>query len=160
MSIGTAAGGNTVARSLNRSAVNRGMLSVLIQVQPELGGAEAAPAEGQEGGTMRAGLRSVNVLLSASKKTDPMPVDDIRSEFDLIIVHATSLALQPDAAALAAHADLVILVVGAGSVDSAAMSRATAVLSRFGAVPTGLVINRVPAGSVAPLPEREALGVG
>jgi uncharacterized protein involved in exopolysaccharide biosynthesis len=160
MSIGKAAGGNTVARSLNRSAVNRGMLSVLIQVQPELGGAEAASAEGQEDGTTRAGLRSVNLLLSASKKADPLPVDDIRSEFDLIIVHATSLALQPDAAALAAHADLVILVVGAGSVDSAAMSRATAVLSKFGAVPTGLVINRVPAGSAAPHPEREALRVG
>lgn len=160
MSIGKAAGGNTVARSLNRSAVNSGMLSVLIQVQPELGGAEAMPAQGQEDGTTRAGLRSVNVLLSASKKDDPLPVDDIRSEFDLIIVHATSLALQPDAAALAAHADLVILVVGAGSVDSAAMSRATAVLSKFGAVPTGLVINRVPADSTTRHPEREALGVG
>jgi uncharacterized protein involved in exopolysaccharide biosynthesis len=157
MSIGKAAGGNTVARSLNRSAVNRGMLSVLVQVQPELGGAEAMPAQGQKDGTTRAGLRSVNVLLSASNKADPLPVDDIRSEFDLIIVHATSLALQPDAAALAAHADLVILVVGAGSVDSAAMSRATAALSKFGAVPTGLVINRVPAGSATRHSEREAL---
>jgi uncharacterized protein involved in exopolysaccharide biosynthesis len=160
MSIGKAAGGNTVARSLNRSAVNRGMLSVLIQVQqPEVGGAEATPAEGQEDSTTRADLRSINVLLSTSKKADPLPVDDIRSEFDLIIVHATSLALQPDAAALADHADLVILVVGAGSVDSAAMSRATAMLSKFGPVPTGLVINRVPAGSAKPHPEREALGM-
>jgi uncharacterized protein involved in exopolysaccharide biosynthesis len=160
MSIGRAAGGNTVARSLNRSAVNRGMLSVLIQVQPELGGAEALPVQQQEDGTTRAGLRSVNLLLSASKKADSLPVDDIRSEFDLIIVHVTSLALQPDAAALAAHADLVILVVDAGSVDSAAMSRATALLSRFGDVPTGLVINRVPARSARPVPEREALGFG
>jgi uncharacterized protein involved in exopolysaccharide biosynthesis len=160
MSIGKSAGGNTVARSLNRSAVNRGMLSVLIQVQqPEVGGAEATSAEGQEDSTTRADLRSINVLLSASKKADPLPVDDIRSEFDLIIVHATSLALQPDAAALADHADLVILVVGAGSVDSAAMSRATAMLSKFGPVPTGLVINRVPAGSAKPRPEREALGM-
>jgi hypothetical protein len=135
------------------------MLSVLIQVQPEVGGVEATSAEGQEDSTTRADLRSVNVLLSASKKADPLPVDDIRSEFDLIIVHATSLALQPDAAALADHADLVILVVGAGSVDSAAMSRATAMLSRFGPVPTGLVINRVPAGSAKPHPEREALGM-
>jgi uncharacterized protein involved in exopolysaccharide biosynthesis len=159
MSIGKAAGGNTVARSLNRSAVNRGMLSVLIQVQPEVGGAEAMSAEEQEDSTMRADLRSVNVLLSASKKADPLPLDDIRSEFDLIIVHATSLTLQPDAAALADHADLVILVVGAGSVDSAAMSRATAMLSKFGPVPTGLVINRVPAGSAKSHPEREALGM-
>jgi uncharacterized protein involved in exopolysaccharide biosynthesis len=160
MSIGKAAGGNTVARSLNRSAVNRGMLSVLIQVQrPEVGDAEATSAEGQKDSTTRADLRSINALLSASKKADPLPVDDIRSEFDLIIVHATSLALQPDAAALADHADLVILVVGAGSVDSAAMSRATAMLSKFGPVPTGLVINRVPASSAKSHPEREALGM-
>jgi uncharacterized protein involved in exopolysaccharide biosynthesis len=160
MSIGKAAGGNTVARSLNRSAVNRGMLSVLIQVQqPEVDGAEATSAKEQQDSTTRADLRSINALLSASKEADPLPVDDIRSEFDLIIVHATSLAIQPDAAALADHADLVILVVGAGSVDSAAMSRATAMLSKFGPVPTGLVINRVPAGSAKPHPEREALGM-
>lgn len=159
MSIGKAAGGNTVARSLNRSAVNRGMLSVLIQVQQPEVGAEATSDEGQADSSMRADLRSINVLLSASKKADPLPVDDIRSEFDLIIVHVTSLAMQPDAAALADHADLVILVVGAGSVDSAAMSRATAMLSKFGPVPTGLVINRAPAVSAKPHPEREALGM-
>ncbi len=158
MSIGKGAGGNTVARSLNRSGLGKGMLSVLIQVQPELGRAEAMPAERQGEGITRADLQSVQALLGASKKTAPLPVDDIRSEFDLVIVHATSLALQPEAVAMAAHADLVVLVVRDGAVDSAAMRRATAALSRFGAVPTGLVINHVPAVSAAP-PARAALGL-
>ncbi|OAF14925.1 lipopolysaccharide biosynthesis protein [Bradyrhizobium centrolobii] len=159
MSVGKGAGGNTVARSLNRWAVSKGELSVLIQVQPDLGGVEVVPAKGQVDGATTAGFRSVNVLLSASKRPEPLRADDIRSEFDLIVVHATSLALQPEAMALAAHADLVILVVREGAVDSAAMRRATAALSRFGGVPTGLVINRVPAGSSAPHRQGEALGL-
>jgi len=126
-------------------------------VEPDLGGAEAALTTGQANGATMAGFRSVNVLLSASKSPEPLPADDIRSEFDLIVVHATSLALQPEATALAAHADLVVLVVREGAVESAAMRRATVALSRFGGVSTGLVINRVPAASSAPDRQAEAL---
>src|SRR6202012_79595 len=39
LSVGKGSGGNTVARSLNRAALNSGLLSVLVQVQPEFGGA-------------------------------------------------------------------------------------------------------------------------
>ncbi|OAF18643.1 exopolysaccharide transport family protein [Bradyrhizobium neotropicale] len=158
MSVGKGAGGNTVARSLNRWAVNQGKLSVLIQVQPDLGGAAAAP-KGQAEGASMASFRSVDVLLGASRSSEPLPADDIRSEFDLIVVHATSLALQPEATALAAHADLVILVVREDAVDSAAMRRATAALARFGGVPTGLVVNRVPNASPAPQRQGAALGL-
>ena len=42
LSVGKSAGGNTVARSLNRAAVNRGMMSVLIRLQPEFAGAPAS----------------------------------------------------------------------------------------------------------------------
>ncbi|MFB9263804.1 GumC family protein [Bradyrhizobium erythrophlei] len=159
LSIGKGAGGNTVARSLNRAALGKGRLSVLIQLQPQLGGADAAPAERQEEGVTRADLQSVDALLSASKKIAPLPADDIRSEFDLIIVHATSLALQPEAVAMAAYADVVLLVVRADAVDSAAMRRANVALSRFGAVPIGLVINHAPAASPATPPERAVLGL-
>src|SRR5262249_26061368 len=98
-------------------------------------------------------------LLSASRKVDVRPADDIRSEFDLIIVHATSLALQPEAVTLAVHADLVILVVHADELGSAAMQRVTAALSRFDAGPTGVIINHDPAGSTVPQSERKALGL-
>lgn len=159
MSVGKRAGGNTVARSLNRWAVNRGKLSVLIRVEPDLGGAGAGLAKGQADGVSIANFRSVDALLGASRKAEPLPVDDIRSEFDLIVVHATSLALQPEAAALAAHADVVILVAREDSVDSAAMRRAIAGLSRFGGVPTGIVVNHVPADPTSARRRGEVLGL-
>lgn len=152
LSVGKRAGGNTVARSLNRWAVNTGKLSVLIRVEPDLGGAGFghAKAQAQPEGMTTADFRSVDELLGAGKRPDASPADDIRSEFDLIVVHATSLALQPEAAALAAYADLVILVAREDAVDSAAMRRATAALSRFVGVPTGMVVNHVPADPSAP----------
>ncbi|MGX0966418.1 uncharacterized protein involved in exopolysaccharide biosynthesis [Bradyrhizobium japonicum] len=149
LSVGKSAGGNTVARSLNRAAVNRGMMSVLIRLQPEFAGHQPPVTEWQDGSTT-AGLQSIDELLSAGRKADARPEDDIRSEFDLIVVHASNLALQPDAIALAAHADLMIPVVRAGELGSAAMRRVTAALSRYNTVPTGLVVNHAPAGSVAP----------
>lgn len=152
LSVGKRAGGNTVARSLNRWAVNTGKLSVLIRVEPDLGGAGLghAKAQAQPEGMTTADFRSVDELLGAGKRPDASPADDIRSEFDLIVVHATSLALQPEAAALAGYADLVILVAREDAVDSAAMRRATAALSRFVGVPTGMVVNHVPADPSAP----------
>ncbi|MBR0916375.1 GumC family protein [Bradyrhizobium japonicum] len=149
LSVGKGAGGNTVARSLNRAAVNRGMMSVLIRLQPEFAGHQPPVTEWQDGSTT-AGLQSIDELLSAGRKADARPEDDIRSEFDLIVVHASNLVLQPDAIALAAHADLIIPVVRAGELGSAAMRRVTAALSRYNTVPTGLVVNHAPAGSVAP----------
>ncbi|WLB54973.1 GumC family protein [Bradyrhizobium japonicum] len=149
LSVGKGAGGNTVARSLNRAAVNRGMMSVLIRLQPEFAGHQPPVTEWQDGSTT-AGLQSIDELLSAGRKADARPEDDIRSEFDLIVVHASNLALQPDAIALAAHADLIIPVVRAGELGSAAMRRVTAALSRYNTAPTGLVVNHAPAGSLAP----------
>ena len=156
LSVGKSAGGNTVARSLNRAAVNRGMMSVLIRLQPEFAGAPAPVTEWQDGSTT-AGLQSIDELLSAGRKADARPEDDIRSEFDLIIVHAGNLALQPGAIALAALADLIVPVVRADELRSAAMRRVTAALSRYNTVPTGLVVNHAPAGSEAPHPDDGAL---
>lgn len=150
LSVGKRAGGNTVARSLNRWAVNTGKLSVLVRVEPDLGGAQAAHAKAQAEGMTTADFGSVDELLGAGKRPDASPADDIRSEFDLIVVHATALALQPEAAGLAAHADLVILVAREDALDSAAMRRATAALSRLVGVPTGIVVNHVPADPSAP----------
>ncbi|MCJ9701880.1 MULTISPECIES: exopolysaccharide transport family protein [unclassified Bradyrhizobium] len=158
LSVGKSAGGNTVARSLNRAAVTRGMMSVLIRLQGEFAGHQPPVTEWNDGSTT-AGLQSIDELLSAGRKADASPEDDIRSEFDLIIVHAGNLALQPDAIALAAHADLIVLVARAGELGSAAMRRVTTALSRYEAVPTGLVVNHAPAGSLSPHPEGGALGL-
>jgi uncharacterized protein involved in exopolysaccharide biosynthesis len=159
MSVGKRAGGNTVARSLNRWAVNQGKLSVLIRVEPDLGGAGAGEARGHADGTTTASFPGVDVLLRAGRRPELSPADDIRSEFDLIVVHASSLALQPEAAALAAHADLVMLVAREDAIDSAAMRRVTAALSRFGSVLTGIVVNRVPADPSSARRRGEVLGL-
>ncbi|MBR0893445.1 GumC family protein [Bradyrhizobium tropiciagri] len=141
LSVEAGAGGSTVARSLNRSAVKNGMLSVLIEMEARR--VEAAPPQGS--GIIKSDLPSVVELLGASSKAPPYPPDDIRADFGLIIVDASALAMQPAAVALAAHADLVILVVREGAAGSAAIGKARADLSRFGAVPTALVVNRVAA---------------
>ncbi|MHC2256493.1 uncharacterized protein involved in exopolysaccharide biosynthesis [Bradyrhizobium embrapense] len=155
LSVETGAGGSTVARSLNRSAVKNGMLSVLIEMEPSR--TEAAPPQGS--GIIKADLPSVVELLGASSKAPPYPRDDIRADFGLIIVDASSLALQPAVVALAAQADLVILVVREGAADAAAIGKARADLSKFGSVPIALVVNRVAANAAAGNPQREALGL-
>jgi uncharacterized protein involved in exopolysaccharide biosynthesis len=152
-------GSSTVARSLNMSAVNEGMLSVLIQVQSDLARAKTASAERQVAGISKASLRSVSVLLGEGQNVSPAAADDIRSEFDLIVVDAPSVTAQPDVAAVAAHADLVILVVRDGTADPAAIHEATAALSKFSAAPTGIVVNHAPARSTSPELQNEALGL-
>ena len=153
LSVETGAGGSTIARSLNRSAVKNGMLSVLIEMNPS--GEATAPPQGS--GVIKADLRSIVELLSASRKAPPLPSDDIRAEFDLIIVDASSLGPRPDAATLAAYADLIILVASDGATDAVRKMRTD--LSRFGSVPTTLVVNRVPVGSTARGAQREGLGL-
>lgn len=155
LSVEAGAGGSTVARSLNRSAVKNGMLSVLIEMESRR--PEAAPAQGS--GIIKADLPSVVELLGASSKAPPYPQDDIRADFGLIIVDASSLATQPAAVALAAHADLVILVVREGAASSAAIGKMRTDLSRFGSVPTALVVNRVAASAAVRGPQGEALGL-
>ncbi|MBK3659708.1 GumC family protein [Bradyrhizobium diazoefficiens] len=145
LSVGKSAGGNTVARALNRAAVNGGKLSALIQVLPEFG---VATVDEQDGATAAA-VQSVNELLGVGRGAVARPADDIRSDFDLIILHASSLAFQPEAISLAEHADLIILVARASELDSAAMKRTTAALSRFDGVPSGLIINYMPLSSPA-----------
>ncbi|TWC00680.1 uncharacterized protein involved in exopolysaccharide biosynthesis [Bradyrhizobium macuxiense] len=155
LSVETGAGGSTVARSLNRSAVKNGMLSVLIEMESKR--AEVVPPQGS--GIIKADLPSVVELLGASSKAPPYPPDDIRADFGLIIVDASSLATQPAAVALADHADLVILVVREGATDAAVIAKARADLSSFGSVPTALVVNRVAANATVRSPQGEALGL-
>ncbi|KJC42323.1 lipopolysaccharide biosynthesis protein [Bradyrhizobium sp. LTSP885] len=156
MSVEAGAGGSTVARSLNRSIVKNGMLSVLIELESRA--ADATPAA-QGAGTIKADLHSIDELLRASRKTHPLPADDIRSEFDLIIVDASSLDAQPDAAALAGLADLVILVVRDGMAQPSALHKARTALAKFGAAPVMFIVNRVPANSAVRGSRGEVLGL-
>jgi uncharacterized protein involved in exopolysaccharide biosynthesis len=160
-SVENGVGCSTVARLLNLSAVNRGMLSALIQVQPDTAFARATaePTGTSAYGvrTSKATLPAVGRLLSANRKAGPLANEDIRSEFDLVVVDAPSLAEQPDVTSLSAHADLVILVVRDGAADPAAIRKARASMLKFGGSAIGIVVNQVSPGAVPPLPQSDLL---
>ena len=161
-SIERGVGSSTVARSLNLSAVRGGLLSVLIQVQPDAGFASKDTAEEAAPNglrTSRASLRSVSLLLNAGQNVDAPAADDIRAEFDLIVIDARSLAEQPEVASLSAHADLVILVVRDGATDSTAIRGARAALSKSGAAAIGIVVNQVGARVAPSQRPTEVLGI-
>jgi Mrp family chromosome partitioning ATPase len=158
-SVENGVGCSTIARALNLSAVNRGLISALVQVQPE--GAFARVKRPPEAGAnglraSKATLQSINRLLSADRNAGLPAAEDVRSEFDLMVVDAPSLAEQPDVASLSAHADLVILVVRDGAADPAAIRKARASMWKFGGSTIGIVINQVsPDADI--LPQREML---
>ena len=160
-SVENGVGCSTIARALNLSAVNRGLISALVQVQPEGAFARVTrPAEAGANGVRasKATLQSINRLLSADRNAGLPAPEDVRSEFDLMVVDAPSLAEQPDVASLSAHADLVILVVRDGAADPAAIREARASLWKFGGSTIGIVINQVSPDTDL-LPQREMLGL-
>ena len=160
-SVENGVGCSTIARALNLSAVNRGLISALVQVQPEVAFARVTrPAETGANGVRasKATLQSINRLLSADRNAGLPAPEDVRSEFDLMFVDAPSLAEQPDVASLSSHADLVILVVRDGAADPAAIRKARASLWKFGGSTIGIVINQVSPDTDL-LPQREMLGL-
>jgi uncharacterized protein involved in exopolysaccharide biosynthesis/Mrp family chromosome partitioning ATPase len=151
------AGTSSVARSLNLAAVDRGMFSVLLQVQADRISARSMtiPVEASASHRLRASKASVagvNRLFGAGRNDNISTSDDIRSEFDLIVIDAPPLHEQVDVATIAAHADLAILVVQARGTDVAAINNAKTELSKFGTPAIGAVINQIDA---QPLPRLE-----
>jgi Mrp family chromosome partitioning ATPase len=149
-SIESGAGTSTVARSLNMAAVDRGMFSVLIEVQADRISARSMtiPVEESVSHRLRASKASVggvNRLFGAGRKDGGSTSDDIRSEFDLIVIDAPPLHEQVDVASISAHADLAILVVQARGTDVAAINNAKTELSKFGTPAIGAVINQIDA---------------
>ncbi len=100
------------------------------------------------------------MLLSASRNGGLPSSDDIRSEFDLVVIDAPSLAEQPEVAALSAHADLVILVVRDGAADPAAIRKARASLAKFGGAAIGIVVNQVGPRTATAQPRTRDAGNG
>src|SRR3954447_15825565 len=110
-SIERGAGTSSVAQSLNLAAVERGMLSVLIQAQAERISAQSMtlPVEAGLSHRLRASKASVagiNRLFGAGGHDGVSTSEDIRSEFDLIVIDAPPLHEQVEVATISAHADL------------------------------------------------------
>ena len=142
-------GKSSVARSLNATAIERGMLSVLIRVTPDSAAVQPdqLPSEASaanRGRVLTTTARSLSLLLGDSQAPQaPAGPGDVRSEFDLIVIDAPALGPQSDAAAIAAHADFTILVVADGAANAGIVRSAKAALSRFGNTRLGLVINKM-----------------
>lgn len=138
-------GKSAVARSLNASAVQRGMLSVLIEVLPEQVFLRAGQRSVDEQATdrtraLRTNVRSVHLLLDSSQNVAVAAFPgDVRSEFDLIVIDAPSLTEQADVAAISALADYILLVARDGSYAET-IDKAMAALARFGNPLTGVVV--------------------
>jgi uncharacterized protein involved in exopolysaccharide biosynthesis/Mrp family chromosome partitioning ATPase len=142
-------GKSAVARSLNALAVERGMLSVLIEVLPQqLSLGDRRRSTDQVGASdahaLRTDARSVNVLLNTGRNAAVAAnPGDVRTEFDLIVIDGPALTEQSEVAILSPHADFTILVVRDGAADSGVVNRAKAVLARFGNTVTGIVVNTI-----------------
>jgi uncharacterized protein involved in exopolysaccharide biosynthesis len=152
-SIESGAGTSSIARSLNLAAVDRGMFSVLIEVQADRISARSMTIPVEQGASHRlhaskASVAGINRLFGADRNDGISTSDDIRSEFDLIVIDAPPLHEQVDVATISAHADLAILVVQARGADVAAINNAKTELSKFGTPAIGAVINQIDAQPV------------
>jgi Mrp family chromosome partitioning ATPase len=148
-------GTSSVARSLNAAALERGMLSVLIEIAP--GSAAAGQKQSPFGHetsdrarvlTTTAGSLS-QLLLENRDAHAPSPAEDVRSEFDLVVIDAPALQPATDVAAISAHADFTIFVVADGAADAGLTQGAQAALSKSG-TRLGVVINKMPSPPANP----------
>ena len=147
-SIKKGVGVSTVARSLNLAALKVGNISVLIEAETDAFdsrgtriSAEARTVSGSR--SSHASLRSIRLLLAGGASSSSPPVEDIRSEFDLIVIDAPPLTVASEVTPLLTLADVVLVVLEHGAADPAAIHDACALLPETGSVPVGLVVNQV-----------------
>jgi uncharacterized protein involved in exopolysaccharide biosynthesis/Mrp family chromosome partitioning ATPase len=155
-------GKSALARSLNAAALDRGMLSVLIQIAAEPSTAQQRQLPHQDSArALNTTAASLTQLLGDNRNLQtPAMAGDVRSEFDLIVIDAPALQPQTDVAAMAARADFAIVVVTEAAANAGLLRSAEAALSGSGAR-LGIVINKVnalPASPAAQInPGREAV---
>jgi len=137
-------GKSSLARSLNAAALDRGMLSVLIQIAAEPAPAQQKQLPNQDNGrALNTTAASLTQLLGDNRNLQiPAMAGDVRSEFDLIVIDAPALQPQTDVAAMAARADFAVLVVSEAAANAGFLRSAEAALSGSGAR-LGIVINKV-----------------
>ncbi|RED36250.1 uncharacterized protein involved in exopolysaccharide biosynthesis [Rhodopseudomonas thermotolerans] len=142
-SVDPGAGKSSVARALNAIAVDRGLLSVVIEVAGQSRTSPAGRAEPNAGAQVRVLKTTIpSVVRLIGPAPDASAQSDVRSEFDLILIDAPALAEQPEVAAITAHTDLSLLVVDRTVTEPGAALEAQALLSRRGRAPVGVIVNR------------------
>jgi hypothetical protein len=140
-------GKSSVARSLNAAAIDRGMLSVLVDIEAEPNAARRprlpfSPAASDRGQVLQTTANSLKLLLDDSRKSHvPAAPGDVRSEFDLIVIDAPIDRQHDDVAAIAANSDFTVLVTTDGATKASMLPRAMLALIRSGNTKLGMIIN-------------------
>jgi uncharacterized protein involved in exopolysaccharide biosynthesis len=131
-----------IAEALNDLALDRGMLSVLIQIEPQRAGHPSGIARGQvrTHTTVRTTSPSLQMLLSGQAGGAPQP-HDFRSEFDIIVVDGTSLQDPHEIAGLTNYLDFVVFLVDETQ-DGEHLMRAMDVLSSNRHVAKGVIVDQ------------------
>lgn len=139
-------GGAAIAEALNGLALDRGMLSVLIQVEPQSVNTTPFIARGQmrANKTMRTTSPSLQMLLSG-RAGGPAKPQDVRSEFDIIVVDGTALQDPADIAGLADYIDFAVFLVDQQQ-DGELLVEAMELLAPKRHIAKGVIVDQALAG--------------
>ena len=101
-----------IAEALHGLALDRGMLSALVQIDPQRNERPSAITPGQLRATttLRTTSASLQMLLSGQAQ-GVSRLHDIRSDFDVIVVDGTSLQDPADIAGLADYIDFAVFLI-------------------------------------------------
>lgn len=141
-----AAGQTTAADALNALAIERGMLSVLIQVEPNAIKAQTPvlTASGLDTIPLRTTAPSLRTLLSGHAWIGTPSPGDVRSEFDVIVVDGTSMDDVREIANLADYIDFAVFIVEGQAQDTNRLTNAMDALARNHNITTGVIIDQQP----------------
>lgn len=131
-----------IAEALHGLAIDRGMLSILVQVDSQ-GNARPSPiAPGQlrVNTTVRTTSASLQMQLSGRAPGVPQ-LHDIRSDVDIIVVDGTSLQNPADIAGLAAYIDFAVFLIDERQ-DGGQLARAMEILSANGRIAKGVIVDQ------------------
>lgn len=136
-------GRSMIAEALTGLARDRGMLALLIQVEPQESRnvASIARSPTQTSSTMRVSPASLQVLLSGRNAA----AKDIRAEFDIVVVDGTALQEPAEIASLADHIDFAAFLVDARQ-DGEILLKAMEILSPRRHVAKGVIVDQALAG--------------
>lgn len=138
-----ARGQSMIAEALTGLARDRGMLSLLIQVEPQGSGniSSIARTPMRTGPTMRVSPASLQTLLSGRDAS----AKDIRTEFDIVVVDGTALQEPAEIASLADHIDFAAFLVDERQ-DGEILLKAMEILSPRRHVAKGVIVDQALAG--------------
>ena len=136
-----------IAEALNSLATGRGMLSFLVQLEPEQGHSVVNfphPFLQTNASTVRATTQSLLQLLSGRPTGGQPAGSDIRSDFDIIVIDGTALQDPSDIANLAPYVDYAVFLVGDAH-EPVVMTHAINALARNREMAKGVVIDQAAA---------------